>query len=80
VHRAPQAQHERNLAPVLLKGSAVSGSYDEAGLAVALGDEARAREVSAKVFDHRLDRNDSHRAADDFFIGGLAGRVDCLSE
>jgi hypothetical protein len=80
VHRAPQAQHEGDFTLGLLQASAVSGSYDEAGLAVALGDEVRALEVSAKVFNHRLDRDDSHRAADDLLIGDLAGRVDCQCE
>ena len=65
---------------LVLEASAVLGRHDEATLAVALGDEARAPEVSAKIFHHRLDRDDSHRAADDLLIGRLGGWVDCLSE
>jgi hypothetical protein len=62
------------------KTSALSRRHDEAGLAVALGDKARAPEVSAKVFNHRLDRDDSHVPQNDLVIGSLAGRVDCLCE
>jgi hypothetical protein len=77
MHRAPKAQHEVDLTSHLFRASTPLDPDDESVGAVRSREEAGALEMSTKVFDHRVDRDDSHRAADVLVIGEQGKQLDC---
>jgi hypothetical protein len=76
MHRAPETQHEDDLTSRLFQALTLSGGDDEGVIAVRCRQEPGALEVSTKVLDHRVDRDDSHRAADVSLIGERGDQLD----
>jgi hypothetical protein len=75
MHRAPEAQHDGDLGSQLLRGAAVVTVDHEAVVAVGRREESRALEVSTKVLDQRVGRDDPH-CRSTFDIGALAPPLD----